>query len=68
MSLSRKHYEAVALELRETRAKFEDWSYVATERAGAASALSHLEDRLCVYFRSDNPAFNPDRFREAAQP
>lgn len=67
MSLSRKHFEAVAEILRDERAtngRIRDdagWN-------GAESAIDRIEDRLCVYFLSENPAFDAGRFRRASQP
>lgn len=73
MTLSRKHYEAVAEILRDERAIAHTYQVHAGDvhperKEGWIAEVDRLEDRLCAYFLSDNPQFDPGRFRRAAQP
>ena len=54
MSLSKKHYQAVAATIRGVIKENSD--------------VPTLASRLAVYFKIDNPAFDSDRFLSAAIP
>lgn len=73
MTLSRKHYTAVAdiLRLERGTATAQQEAHPAEQRSfyeGAIRATERLTDSLCIYFHSDNPNFDPARFRRACQP
>jgi len=59
VAMSRKHYEAVALCIKQERA---NW----TETPEVQSALSYLVSNLSSYFASDNQTFDRERFAKAA--
>ena len=60
-----RHYEVIAATIRE---QFKYWYRSSREDAGAAEdALDRLAEDLIVVFNSDNPHFNPEKFREATR-
>lgn len=65
MSLSRKHYEAIAAVVAEQAAEYagsvEDFS------AGGAWAVEQTAKNLATYFAADNPNFDRQRFLAACQ-
>lgn len=71
MTLSRKHYQAVADIFRAVNEDNDNLPAHGCDPQftnGRREATDALLDCLSAYFRSDNPNFDPDRFRKAAQP
>ena len=62
MSMSKKDYETIAQVLQDERrqAVREDHFDVANE------TISLIEARLCLVFKSQNPRFDPVKFKEVA--
>ena len=60
MAMSKKHYEAVARVIREERESWEGNGQV-------QSALSYVTVGLALAFAKDNPAFDRNKFLEAAR-
>ncbi len=61
MTLSRKHYWAIAEILRNAR-------YALECDPAATDAIYEIERGLSQYFKADNPAFDVGRFLTAAMP
>ncbi len=60
MTLSRKHYRAIAEILRSARRDID------TIEAGPEDAIDCIENELIGLFRADNPVFDTARFCDAA--
>jgi len=59
MSLSRKHFEAIAKSVSEL--KNVDWNFEETRNEGLSDFISDL----CYYFRRENPNFDQKKFETA---
>lgn len=60
-TLTRKHFEAVAMRINLARRNASHYHLI--EAAGALKALDSLANDLAIYFREENPEFDADRFR-----
>jgi hypothetical protein len=67
MSLSRKHYCAVAAIIADKVAMFPNDAGASHVQIVARAALAHVAQDLTDYFASDNPAFDRARFLAACK-
>lgn len=67
MALSKKHYEAIAREIRDELGGLGDAhpSFTPVQVAAARATLYNLTIKLCTTFGRDNPNFDGQRFLAA---